>query len=131
MADWLFNLPVVWMAVVVFATTYAITTAIYGVVMALATGARARACTAVSPGLLPPLGIIFGLLIGSLAAQVWTDSDRANTAVNREASALRDVVLLAANFPGEPESRLRELVHRHIDHAWSANGPPWPRGARP
>jgi hypothetical protein len=59
------------------------------VVTVLATGARARSFKAVSPGLLPPLGIIFGLFVAFTAAQVWNDNERANTAVSREASALR------------------------------------------
>jgi hypothetical protein len=39
--------------------------------------------------MLPPLGIIFGLFVGFTAAQVWSDNDRAGTAVSREAGALR------------------------------------------
>ena len=74
--------------------------AIYGVVIALAGGTRGSAFKAISPGLLPPMGLIFGLLVGFLAAQVWRDGERAQTAVNREASALRSVVLLSAQFPG-------------------------------
>jgi hypothetical protein len=46
---------------------------------------------------------------------VWTDTERANTAVSREASALRAVVILAASFPGEPESRMRALIRRYIE----------------
>ena len=61
MPDWLQNLPVVWMTVVVFLATYLATAAIYWVVVTLAVGERARAFKAVSPGMLPPLGIIFGL----------------------------------------------------------------------
>ena len=64
--------------------------------MALAVGERARAFKTISPGMLPPLGIIFGLLVGFIAAQVWSDFDRANAAVDNEAMALRAVVLLAA-----------------------------------
>ncbi|MGH7518171.1 MAG: DUF4239 domain-containing protein [Gemmatimonadales bacterium] len=63
------------------------------------------------------------MLVGFLAAQVWSDADRANTAVNREASALRGVVLLAAAFPGEAEQRFRELVRRHIETAVSEEWP--------
>jgi hypothetical protein len=36
--DWLHNLPVIWMTVVVFGVTYFIAAAIYAVVMVLATG---------------------------------------------------------------------------------------------
>jgi hypothetical protein len=55
----------------------------------LAVGDRARAFKALSPGMLPPLGIIFGLLVGFIAVQVWNDFDRAKAAVASEASALR------------------------------------------
>jgi hypothetical protein len=89
MIDWLQNLPVAWMALVVFGGTYLFAGAIYWVVMALAVGERARAFKGISPGMLPPLGIIFGLLVAFVAAQVWGDVERAKTAVNREASALR------------------------------------------
>jgi len=88
---------------------------------------RARAFKAISPGILPPLAIIFALLVGFLAAQVWNDADRATTAVNREASALRAVTLLAHEFPGEPETRLRSTIRGYIHHAVSEE---WPAMAR-
>ena len=87
MSDWIHSLPVGWMAVVVFGGTFLGAAAIYLLVMVLAVGERARAFKGISPGLLPVLGVIFGLLVAFLAAQVWGDVDRANTAVNREASA--------------------------------------------
>ena len=91
MNDWLHNLPVIWMAVVVCGATSLITAAIYAVVMVLATGERARAFKAVSPGILSPLGVIFGLFIAFTAVQVLNDNDRANEAVDREARALSTV----------------------------------------
>jgi hypothetical protein len=126
MGIWLQELPVIWMTVVIFAGTYAMAAAICGIVVGLAAGERARDFKAVSPGMLSPLGIIFGLFVAFVAAQVWGDNDRANAAVTREASALRAVVLLAASFPGEQELALRALVHRHIEetvtHEWPAMG---------
>lgn len=116
MGEWLLNLPVVWMALVVFAASYLVTALIYLVVTRLAVDERARAFKGVSPGMLPPLGILFGLLVGFMAAQVWSDFERAKVAVATEASALRGVVLLARSFPGEPEARLRALVNRHIEN---------------
>jgi hypothetical protein len=127
MSDWIHALPVGWMAVVVFGGTYLGAAAIYSLVVSLAVGARARAFKGVSPGLLPPLGIIFGLLVAFVAAQVWGDVDRANTAVNREASALRAVVLLSGSFPEEADSRLRGLIHRHIQEVETEE---WPAMAR-
>jgi len=41
--------------------------------------------------MLPPLGIIFGLLVGFIAVQVWSDFDRAKVAIATEASALRAI----------------------------------------
>ena len=70
----MYNLPVAWMALVVFTATYVITGCLYALVMAAAKRERtARAFKAMSPGMLPPLGIIFGLLVAFLASQVWSD----------------------------------------------------------
>ncbi len=122
MSDWLHNLPLVWMGLVVFGFTFLVAAAIYALVMILAPG-HARSFKAVSPGMLPPLGIIFGLFVGFTAAQVWSDSTQANAAVDREASALRTVVLLADTFPGETETRLRALVASYIAEAAAQEWP--------
>ena len=127
MSDWIHGLPLGWMAVVILGGTYLVTAAIYALVMRLAQDDTARAFKGVSPGMLPPLGIIFGLFVAFIAAQVWSDLDRAGGAVNREASALRAVVLLSTAFPGEPESRLRGLVRQHIEDARNVE---WPAMAR-
>jgi multisubunit Na+/H+ antiporter MnhB subunit len=123
MNDWLHNLPIVWMALLVFGLTALGTTAIYVVVMALSVGERARSFKAVSPGLLSPLGILFALFIAFTATQVWSDNDKANSVVDREASALRSVVILAAAFPGESESRLRNLIGSYIADAAAQEWP--------
>ena len=60
-ADWLLNLPVVLMAIVVFAGAYLVAWIVYFAVMRLAVNDRAKAFKRVSPGMLPPLGITFGL----------------------------------------------------------------------
>jgi len=129
MGAWLVNLPVVWMSVVILGGLYLFAAAIYAIISALAVGERAHAFKGISPGMLPPLAIIFAVLVGFLAAQVWSENDRANVAVNREASALRGVVLLAAGFPGEPETRLRELVRRQIQDAATQEWPAMARGS--
>src|SRR5262245_37985585 len=115
--DWIYSLSSWWLALVFLAATYLLTAAIYFCVMALATGRRAQAFTGVSPGMLPPMGLLFGLIVGFLVAQVWSDSSRAQAAVNREASALRSAVLLADDFPPDAEARIRTLVRSHIQTA--------------
>ena len=127
MLYWLFNLPVIWMAVVVFVCTYLVAAVVYWVIMRLAVDERARAFKTLSPGMLPPLGIIFGLLVGFIAAQVWSDFERAKTAVATEASALRTVSLLTASLPAEQQGRLRSLLAQHIDNAVNQE---WPAMAR-
>lgn len=111
------GLPFAGLVLIVLAGTFLGTAAVYAAVMALATGRRAEAFRAVSPGMLPPMGLLFALLIGFLAAQVWSDASRAQDAVNREASALRSTVLLAHVFPDDTESRMSSLVRRHIQEA--------------
>ena len=86
MSDWLHNLPVLWMALLVFGFTYLVTAAIYAVITVFAVGERARSFKAISPGLLPPLGIIFGLFVVFTAAQVWTDNEKAKAEIDREAA---------------------------------------------
>ena len=127
MSDWLLNLPVLWMAVVVFAATYLFAAGVYWVVISLAVNDRARALKAFSPGMLPTLGILFALSVGFIAAEVWSNFDKAKVAVATEASALRGVVLLAGSFPGEQEARLRALINRHIEEAVNQE---WPEMAR-
>ena len=74
MNDWLHNLPIAWMALLVFGLTAVVTAAIYGIVSALAVGERARSFKAVSPGMLPPLGHPFRLFwLAFTASQVWSD----------------------------------------------------------
>jgi hypothetical protein len=127
MSDWLLNLPVLWMAVVVFAATYLLAAGIYWVVTRLAVNDRARAFKALSPGMLPPLGILFALLVGFIAVEVWNNYDKAKVAVATEASALRAIVLLAGTFPEEQKTRIYALIDRHIDEAVNQE---WPTMAR-
>ena len=123
MSDWFHDLPVPWMALLIFGFTYLIAGMVYAVVSVLAVGERTRAFKAVSPGMLPPLGIIFGLFVAFMAAQVWGDNDRAAAAVSGEARALKSVQVLAAGFPGQPEAQLRALISRYIEEAASQEWP--------
>ena len=117
MADWFLNLPVAWMALAVFTATFIIAGGVYLVVTRLAETEWARAFKAVSPGLLPVLGVLFALVVGFIAVEVWNTFDRAKTAVATEASALRAVVLLARNFPTEQSARIDALIKRHVEVA--------------
>jgi hypothetical protein len=127
MSDWLLNLPVLGMGIVILSAIYLGTAGIYLLVTRLAVGERLKAFKAITPGILPPLSVVFALLVAFLANQVWGEADKASTAVNREASALRAVVLLSSQFPGETESHLRGLIHDYIQDAANQE---WPDMAR-
>ena len=127
MGDWLLNLPVPWMALVIFLATYLIAGSVYLVVTKLAVNERAKAFKAVSPGMLLPLGILFALLVGFIALEVWSNFDKAKAAVTTEASALRAVVVLARVFPEEESRRIYTLIKRHIDKSWNKE---WPENAQ-
>ena len=87
MNDWFHELPVLWMALLVFGITYLLALGIHAGVAALARSGRAKSFKSVSPGMLPPLGIIFGLFVAFTAAQVWSDNDRASSAVRDRSTA--------------------------------------------
>ena len=123
MGDWLLNLPVPWMAVVVFLATYLIAGCIHLIVTRLAVNERAKAFKAVSAGMLSPLGILFALLVGFIAVEVWSNFDKAKSAVAAEASALRAVVLLAEAFPEQQRARVYSLINRHVEEAVTSEWP--------
>ena len=121
--SWVLRLPVPWMGLVIFASIYLIAAVVFfGATKLIRDRSRV-----VDPGILSPLGVVFGLLIVFTAAQVWADLERANSAVADEASALRDVVLLANSLSEDENSTLRALVRAHI---LTAEDEEWPAMAR-
>jgi hypothetical protein len=127
MGHWLLNLSLPWMALVIFLTTYLIAGIVDLVVTRLAVNERAKDFKAVSPGMLPPLGILFALLVGFIAVEVWGNFDKAKAAVTTEASALRAVVLLAGAIPNEHRLRIYALINSHIDESVNKE---WPEMAQ-
>jgi hypothetical protein len=123
MDDWFHNLPIPWTALVIFGGVYLLAFVIYAGVMAAATDKRIRSFKAISAGILSPLGVVFGLFVVFTATQVWSDNDRASTAVSQEATALRSVLVLSASFPGEPENKLRSLVREYVQQAATVEWP--------
>jgi hypothetical protein len=121
--DWLHDLPLAWLIVVVFAGTLLVTAATYYVVVRVAVR-KGVPVGGVSPGMLPPMALVFGLIVGFLVAGLWADVGDARDSVNREASALRSAQLIAAAaFPGRTETQLDTLIRRHIQDAASKEWP--------
>jgi hypothetical protein len=127
MGLWLLQLPVLAMGAIILGLIYLGTAIIYWSVMSLARDERKlRAFKAISPGMLPPISVVFALLVGFMAAQVWSDSDKAHTAVDHEASALRDALLISTAFP-DSEHRFRALIRSYIEDVVTQE---WPAMAR-
>src|SRR5262245_46604412 len=109
MSERVLHLALLWMGLVIFAIIYLMAAIVYWSTTKFVGDRRA-----VDPGILSPLGVVFGLLVVFTAAQVWGDLERARTAVAEEASALRDVLLLANGLSESQNAKLRLLVRRHI-----------------
>jgi hypothetical protein len=121
--DWLLERSIPEMAAAVFAGTFVVTGLVYWLVTRLAVGERGKSFKALSPGMLPPLGIIFGLLVGFTAAQVWSDFERAKTAVAAEASSLRSIRLYMASLSSEQQAQFRALISAHVSAAVNQEWP--------
>jgi len=117
MFDWIPNLPVVLIALVALVGMGLVTMAIYALVMRVAEGERAGALQALSPGMLPPMGILFALIVGFVAVGVWGNVDNAEEAVSSEASALRSAVILSDDLPPDLRGRVRADIRRQIENA--------------
>jgi hypothetical protein len=111
------------MGVVFFGVAYLTAAVVYIVTVKFAAGARVRARTAISSGMLSPLCTLFGFFVVFTAAQVWNDNGRASAAVAQEASSLRAVLILATAFPEEVRGRLGTLIHNHIEEAATKEWP--------
>jgi hypothetical protein len=125
--DWLHSLSIVALVLVVCAATALVTAAIYLIVTRLAARGQGDALAGVSPGMLPPIALVFGLLVGFLAAEVWSSTSSAQGAVNSEAGALRSVDLLDRAFPAADQQRMDALIRAYIEEAVSHE---WPAMAR-
>ena len=114
MIAWFAQVPLVVLTAAVFLALYLAVVLILVMLLVVRRGHDAT-LGPLSPGLMAPLGLIFGLLVGFLVADVWADRARAASAVSQEASALRDIDLLAGAFPAT-QPQMRQLLREQIDN---------------
>ncbi|GAA4692668.1 hypothetical protein GCM10023215_32280 [Pseudonocardia yuanmonensis] len=122
MVSWLADVPLALLTAAIFLVLYGAAAVVLLVLHLVRRSGHEAALGPLSPGLLSPMGLIFGLLVGFLVADVWADRDQAAGAVSEEASALRDVDLLSSTFPAE-QPQIRQLVRDQIDAYVSAEWP--------
>ena len=129
MSTWVHELPLWLMTLVIFGAISLASAIIHFITGWLAAGRYGRSFKAISPGLLSPLGIIFGLFIAFTASQVWSDTARANVAVATEASELRSVIVMSAVLPEEAQTELRRMVRDYIQYTATTEWPLVAKGA--
>jgi len=121
MIAWFAQVPLVLLTAAVFLALYLAVVLILVVLLVVRRRGHDATLGPLSPGLMAPLGLIFGLLVGFLVADVWADRARAASAVSQEASALRDIDLLTGAFPAtQPQMRqlLREQIDNYVATEW-------------
>jgi hypothetical protein len=111
----------------IFLVLYLVAALVLGVLLLARRYGHLSSLGPLSPGLLPPMGLIFGLLVGFLVADVLDDHGQAVDAVSQEASALRDADLLSAAFPAQ-QGEVRALLRDQIDHYATDEWPLMSRG---
>src|SRR5260370_10283387 len=102
MSDWLHNLPVPWMALVVFGFTYLLAAAIHAGVAVLAAGNRPKSPTAISPGMLAPPRIIFCPFGSFPPAHGWSAHYPARAGASPATRPLGSGLGLSTPFPCRP-----------------------------
>jgi hypothetical protein len=105
------------------AGSYALAATAYAVVSLARRIGHGTTFRSISPVTLTPLVMIFGLFVGFLAADVWPTFDHARAAVDQEAMALREAVLLAEALPPEARANLLAAVRAHIIYAVTEEWP--------
>ncbi len=90
MITWIHDLPIGWLILVAFVGTGVLAVATFLCATAIATR-RGTLRVQLSPGMLSPIGIVFGLVVGFLVVGLWNNVGQAHQEVNDEASALRSV----------------------------------------
>jgi len=117
MLAWLAGQSIPIIGLVAFAGTYLMTAVIYAAVTVMVRRGHAATLKAASPVTLTPLGVIFGLLVGFLAADVWPSFERARAAVAQEAGALRLASILADTLPADERSLVRNGLQHYVTSA--------------
>ncbi len=78
----------------------------------------------VRDNLIGTISAIFALMMAFTAAGIWNDTLRANTAVQREANALENVLALGSSLPSDLAEKVRESVSRYgryvVERDWPA-----------
>lgn len=127
MLHWIESQSIIVITLVVFCFCYMLTIVIVGMAVILAPRPIAKQLKASSPVTLTPLAVILALLLAFLSSRVWANLDRGSEYAGREATALREALLLANALPADVRTNVRAAVKRHLDFIITED---WPAMAR-
>jgi hypothetical protein len=116
MIDWIEAQTTFLIALIVFSLCYVIAAILFGFAIKLSRDPVGKELKAISHATLTPLAVIFGLLVGFLAARIWDNAENAKRYVENEASALSEALLFAEALPPEVTSKVHSAIKRHIRH---------------
>src|SRR5262249_39660791 len=130
MLAWVAGQSILVIALIAFAWCYVMAAVIYGAVVAAVRRGHASVLKASSPVTLTPLAVIFGLLVGFLAADVWPSFERARPIVAQEAGALRQASILADALPDDERSLVRAGLQQYVSYAVKDEWPAMAAGSQ-
>jgi amino acid transporter len=127
MLHWIESQSILVITLVVFTFCYALAIVILGLALILARRPIAKQLKASSPVTLTPLAVILALLLAFLSSRVWTNLDRASEHAGREATALREALLLSNTLPSDVRANVHGAIKRHLHFVIAED---WPAMAR-
>ncbi len=120
---WVESQPTLTIALVVFGFCYLLAGAIYFGTTVFCSRIAA------SPSMLSAIGVITGLVIAFTASHVWANVAAAEDYVVREASAVRDTVLLADVLPDELRTQVKAGIRTYLQFIDTVDWPAMEKGS--
>ena len=125
---WVESQPTLLAALLVFGFCYLLAAVIYGVMSFILKLPGAAGLHTTSPTMLSAIGVITGLVIAFVASHVWSNLNAAENYVIREASAIRDTVLLADTLPDDMRTKVHAGIKAYLHFIDTEDWPEMARG---
>lgn len=111
---WVESQPILLAALLVFGFCYLLAAVIYAIMAFIIRLPSTTGLHATSPTMLSAIGVITGLVIAFVASHVWSNLNAAENYVIREASAIRDTVLLSDTLPDDMRIKVRSAIKDYL-----------------
>lgn len=112
--DWIAQLSTLSLLLFAFSLMGFLAVIIYACVKFISSIGQLKNFQKVSPALMPLLGTLFALIVGFLAADVWSINARAQNALNLEASALQRILEISREGSNYKQKIVQSSVEDYI-----------------